>query len=317
MKILLTRSIIGTINQQIDYLSDGIFHGLKKLGEEVIDAPRLWYMYSSEFENNNIMEHLYGRGFTLCGLLNSNEDDVDRTDIPNKIINQYYDLIILARFDLSTPYLELILKHYPANRIVVLDGWDFPAYPHLTTPDYITHFSDIGLVHDMESRSIYFKRELINPQKNVYPISYSFPTEKIRPRTSKSKPFSHIDPRDRSTYIHYTENSYYNDYGGALFGVTLKKVGWDCLRHYEILGMRCVPHFIDIDECPPDICTSMPKKELKEIKTLVNQYGAEVFLDRYLDLYDSYEHRIHQHFINNCTTEAAAKYMLDTVKRLQ
>ena len=320
MKILLTRNLTGAMNQQQDYLSDSIFHGLKKLGNEVVDAPRLWYMYSSEFQNNNSIQKLYGKGFTLYGLLNEQEDTVDRSDIVRKIINKYFDLIIIARFDLSTPYLEVILENYPANRIVVLDGWDGVNYPHLVTaPEIVAqcHFSNFDLIRSIEYKTIYFKRELSEPRKNVYSIPFSFPKEKIRPRTVKSKPFSHIDPRDTATYIHYDENSYYNDYGGSLFGVTMKKVGWDCLRHYEILGIRCVPHFIDIDECPPDICISLPKKELKEINLLIKQYGAEIFLDRYLDLYDSYEHRIHQHFINNCTTEAVAKYMLDTVESLQ
>jgi len=317
MKILLTRSIIGTICQQQDYLSDGIFHGLKKLGEEVVDAPRLWYMYSSEFQNNDIKQQLYGRGFTLYGLLNSEEDNVDRTDISNKIINQYYDIVIVARLDLSTPYLDLILEHYPASRIIVLDGWDGINYPHDPGIASICHFNNTELVRNIENKSIYFKRELSEPRKNVYSIPFSFPKEKIRPRTVKCKPFSHIDPRDITSYIHYDENSYYNDYGGALFGVTMKKVGWDCLRHYEILGIRCVPHFIDIDQCPTDICKSLPKQDLKEINSLIKQYGAESFLDRYLDLYDSYEHRIHQHFINNCTTEAVAKYFLDKIRSLQ
>ena len=318
MKILFTRNIIGNIHEQQDYLSDGIFHGLKKLGEDVVDAPRLWYMYASEFENNDLKRRLYGNGFTLYGLLDSSEDTVDRTDIPNKIINKYYDLIIIARLDLSTPYLELILEHYPANRIIILDGWDNVECPHdPTMPESQYHFSNVDTVRNIENKSIYFKRELQHTRINVHDLQFSFPKEKIRPRTVKSKPYSHIDPRDKTTYIHHNENSYYNDYSEALFGVTTKKFGWDCMRHYEILGTRCVPHFLDINDCPSEICKLLPKQELKEINSLINQYGAEIFLDKYLDLYDSYEYRIHQHFINNCTTDAVAKYMLDTIRLLQ
>lgn len=320
MKILLTKSKIGTINEQQDYLSDSIFHGLKKLGEEVIDEPRLWYMYSSEFQNNNKLNQLYGKGFTLFGLLNQHEDTVDRTDIIRKIINKYFDIIIIARLDISTPYLDLILENYPPNRIIVLDGWDRVDYPHLATDPAIVrecYFSDFTKVQNLEQKTIYFKRELITPRKNVYSISYSFPKEKIRKRVSKNKVYSHIDPRDTSTYIHATEESYYNDYANSLFGITMKKRGWDCLRHYEILGARCVPHFIDISEFPSTVCCTLPKLALTEIKILIDQYGPEIFLDKYLDLYDSYENMIHQHFISNCTTEAVAKYLLTIVKSLK
>jgi hypothetical protein len=29
-----------------------------------------------------------------------------------------------------------------------------------------------------------------------------------------------------------------------------KKGGWDCLRHYEIIGNGCMPYFENIEKCP-------------------------------------------------------------------
>ena len=54
-----------------DYVCDMLFHGLRRLlGADVVDVNRLWYMYAHEFgEGRHDKSQLYGRGFTLYGLL--------------------------------------------------------------------------------------------------------------------------------------------------------------------------------------------------------------------------------------------------------
>ena len=54
-----------------DYMCDMLFHGLRRtLGTDVVDVNRLWYMYAHEFrEGTADKSKLYGRGFTLYGLL--------------------------------------------------------------------------------------------------------------------------------------------------------------------------------------------------------------------------------------------------------
>jgi hypothetical protein len=44
------------------------------------------------------------------------------------------------------------------------------------------------------------------------------------------------------------ELEYHRTYRGALFGVTRKKAGWDCMRHAEILAAGSVPWFIEFAE---------------------------------------------------------------------
>ena len=47
------------------------------------------------------------------------------------------------------------------------------------------------------------------------------------------------------------EIGYYKEYQHSRFGLTYKKAGWDCHRHYEILSSGAVPYFTDLAERPP------------------------------------------------------------------
>jgi len=65
-----------------------------------------------------------------------------------------------------------------------------------------------------------------------------------------------------STYVYENEADYYDMYKKSLFGLTYKKAGWDCLRHYEILMNGCIPIFLDLDRCPKFTLTSLPKETI-------------------------------------------------------
>lgn len=41
-----------------------------------------------------------------------------------------------------------------------------------------------------------------------------------------------------------------------------KKMGWDCLRHYEIMMNGCVPLFKDLENSSDLTLTTLPKKEI-------------------------------------------------------
>ena len=42
----------------------------------------------------------------------------------------------------------------------------------------------------------------------------------------------------------------------------MKKGGWDCLRHYEIMMNGCIPIFEGLIDCPQLTLTTLPKSEL-------------------------------------------------------
>ena len=71
---------------------------------------------------------------------------------------------------------------------------------------------------------------------------------------------AHNDPRDRSTYIYQAEKEYYRQYSRSLFAFTMKKAGWDCMRHYEILASNSVPYFWGIENKPSTIMHNWPIK---------------------------------------------------------
>ena len=54
-------------------------------------------------------------------------------------------------------------------------------------------------------------------------------------------------------------------YANSIFAITNKKLGWDCLRHYEILMNGCIPLFFNIEDCPKLILKTLPKERLSEI----------------------------------------------------
>jgi len=125
----------------------------------------------------------------------------------------------------------------------------------------------------MMGKGVYFKRELISDNiKNVYPINFAIPKEKIV-HTINPKPLNILAPLipgKYSTYIYENEQDYYQSYQNSVFALTYKKMGWDSLRHYEILMNGCIPLFLNIDKCPEKILTNLPKKLLFDV---FNQYS--------------------------------------------
>ena len=103
----------------------------------------------------------------------------------------------------------------------------------------------------------------------LHPITFSIPKEKISDiHTIKTKILSDLIPGNINTYIYNTEEEYYNEYKKSYFAITMKKGGWDCLRHYEILANNCIPYFIDIEKCPKNTLYLLPKELLIESNIL-------------------------------------------------
>jgi len=281
-----------------DYLCDMLFHGLRsELGPEVVDAERIWYMYADEFrEGRHDRSKLYGRGFTVYGLLGS-DGSVDRTDIENKIRTRYFDLVIYGSIHRCGRFLRDVLLAYPPGQILFVDGED-----------------QTTVIPDLLGRGIYFKRELASSIPGVMPIEFAIPEEKFdtAPRP-KVKLTAFIDPRDKQTYIHATEASYYGDYAESLFGVTMKKAGWDCLRHYEIMANGCVPWFLELERCPQTTMAFLPKYELDLAKRLLDLRGLSFFETREgLEVWLELQQRIEAIARRRCTTRALAQYVLET-----
>ena len=248
MKILFIHSE-GNSTHYNDYMSDLLLHGLRQLlGFQVIDYPGSWYMYSDEILNRLYDKNkLWGKGLTIKNTLN-NYNSIDRTDIEKKIQNKYFDLVIYSSIRRSDLFLESVIKYN--NKFLFIDGED---------DNFIDErYSNSGL---------YFKRELVNNKSNLIPISFAVPKEKIL-KNINEKPtnlLAPLIPGKLNTYIYEDEKTYYNMYANSIFGITNKKLGWDSLRHYEILMNGCIPLFLNIENCPKLTLTTLPKDRLLDI----------------------------------------------------
>jgi len=291
MKILYV-----TRGKNIDYLNDLLFHGLHSLyGAEVVDSRPLWYLYPESLPFRKI-KRLYGRGFSISKSIP--KDEVDRTDIASKIKNNYFDYVIYGQIHRCMDYLDLVLEHYPLNKVAFIDGED--------------EIVNRGTLFD--DKFIYFKREMGEQRKNMYPISFAFMKDRVVKDISgirKTQKFGTVIPGDKKTYKFKKEKPFYEDYQKSFFGKTWKKAGWDCMRHYEILSNYCLPHFVDLADCPQNIMTNYPK-----------ELGLEANRMAEADSFDEGEYyellnETFEYFTTHMTTEHLAKYVINTLNKLQ
>jgi hypothetical protein len=146
-------------------------------------------------------------------------------------------------------------------------------------------------------------------RKYFYPISFAIPEQNIitEPFPAKVKEQAFIVPGDLSTYIYDNEADYYEDYATSIYAVTVKKAGWDCLRHYEILANRCIPYFPNIEKCPDYTMLLFPKTLIKETNYLIsNKFYNSSNLEYYVDI-------MYIIMKNTLTTKKLAQYVLSTV----
>ena len=291
MKILY----IGTdveipVHPLVDYQNDCLLIGLKELyGDDVVDVNRRKHLYTDYPEE--LVPNNYGKGFTVTRCIE--EDNADRTDIENKIKSKYFDYVIYGSVWRNTDYLKLVLDNYDRNKIAFVDGNDQTKFNHV-----------------VKHGTLYFKRELMYENNmefeqyfgNVIAIGFAFPTKKVNFGEKKTQFMSQSIPGNPRTYVFDNEQDYYADYQKSQFGITTAKAGWDCMRHYEIMGNGCMPLFENIHECPRHIMMHVPKALLTKImfwhvtdqKWLMREYNY------YLD-------ELQKYVLKFCTTEAVAK----------
>jgi hypothetical protein len=260
-----------------DYLNISLLNGLRSLDNvEVVDFPKSDVSYKTE--QPFLQSKIRGKGFTLFFTLD--DTPINRFHLKyNEVINDAFDLIIFGDIQASFGlYLEL-LPYLKPNKTCFLDGSDAPNL-----------FGDAGFwwrrwyywtIPKPQNRFLYFKREwipeevnvsrfykilprflcrLLPQPKNLRKISFSIPLSKIvNSLPQKSKLFTrHIVDEEvakrvegsATSYAFENEEHYYQDIQASKFGITTKRSGWDCLRHYEIAANGAVMCFKDLDKKP-------------------------------------------------------------------
>src|SRR4051794_30352492 len=263
-----------------DYLADSLLHGLRGvLGDLVVDVPRRVALYDDLDENRR--QQLYGHGFTLYGRLP--EMEVDREWALSSALDGKFEVVMLADIHRNWgSWLQLRpdLRRLRANgtTVVAVDGGDTAVmYPF--GPTWWRRMRPWPLPR-AHGRVHYFKRELqpltgriryygLVPgsvglrllRGSVRPISFSIPEEHLALGTEPKERLlaTHVvDPEvaaitgASTAYAFDSEEDYFADLRRSRFGITTKKAGWDCMRHYELAASGCVPCFRDLQAKPAE-----------------------------------------------------------------
>ena len=233
--------------QSIDYLADMLW--ISMITDKSIACES--NLYPSFFFENNL-DKAWGKGFTLYGKVNEKHIKSNPTNQELRFLikSNFYDYLIypsIRRFD---NLFVLATKIMGKNRVIVIDG------------------EDDKNISWHSNHATYYKRELtdIAHAHGIKPISFFIPEiiiDEIKSKINFNAPKKHLlapcDPRDRKTYIYQDEISYFQQYRDAYFGYTMRKKGWDCLRHYEIIASGSVPFFEDYESIPEFTMFNYPK----------------------------------------------------------
>jgi len=275
MKILfitqLTENTTIPINNTI---SDSLLLGLKDIyPTDVVDYPGAWYMDKNEVKKRNYAykKNFWGNGFTYYDII-SDYHQVDRNDILNKVNNNYFNFIIYGAIRWSKKFLNEAISS--TSKLIFIDGDD-----------------DTTIDTDVLKHGIYFKRELIhNDYKNVFPLNCSIPKKKIIKKINY-KPtnlLAPLIPYRNETYIYNSEKDYYNMWKNSIFGISYSPSGWwESVRYYEMLMNGCIPLILDLEKCPSNTLTKLPKKKLINIfnkySWILNQdFPTKIYKQKFL-----------------------------------
>lgn len=337
MKVLIKSPLIP------DFVGDGLMHGIRTLlGEDAIDIPRMHYMYKDC--NPDMLKLTGNNGFTLYAKL----DDSDRLNsLRANLSNSYnsFDLIIVIKPSCNIEILRELLLLKKANRlkakVALIDGDDSSRLFPFT--NFVYRFlNEFSLVFNRYHDFILFKREfvgfsdLIGITNNkligkflskvwkIETISMSIPSEVVEHPSCniKTKDFTeYIVDSDvtketgkifsairEKRYLFHNEIDYYNDIRSSRFGITTKRAGWDCLRHYEYAAKGAVLTFKNFETkantCAPfglNSENSISYHSYEDLVAKINAISYSKYEQMQLKMYD---------WINAYTTDSVASRFL-------
>jgi hypothetical protein len=266
-------SVLFLADPREDYVADSLFHGLRTLlGPLAVDHPKRAFLYDSFPPEER--GRLYGKGFSIYGLL----DDiaVDREQPIQRIAAGDFDLVVVGTIWRDWHWWREVLRHArDSTRLAVVDGADVPwMYPYGPTWWRSPRGWVLPRAH---RRAAYFKREwtpatarfrwfglgppALTDRLPLHEIAISYPAEKVAAEVpAKRQRFAThvVDPEvaarlpdTRTGYAFSDEAAYVQDLRSSRFGVTMRKAGWDGMRHLEIAANGAVPCFRQLDAKPP------------------------------------------------------------------
>lgn len=256
-----------------DFLSDGFLIGLRQLfGNKVIEWNLNRYIYKTADDSG--MRAMHGKGFTLYNLLDLN----NAIEYDNEFNLNEVDLFIFGSIYRQSDVYDQLQRYLNFENTIILDGEDSPAlYPYY----FLWKKPSYAFYTKIHKKHLYFKREIIPKRTNYYlsyklvpkffashlhlpknllSISLSIPEDKIiKDLPEKRKLFGkHIVDEEvaknvegsMTKHAFTNEADYYDDLRKSKFGITIKRNGWDCLRHYEIAASGTVICFKNLEDKP-------------------------------------------------------------------
>lgn len=324
MKILFITS------PEADNLQDGLLHGFRVLfGEHCIDYPKKDIIYNT-FPETEAANH-YGRLFTLWRTLP--DIHIDRTDIISKVKKGEFNLIIIGSVHRVQTLFKTLLPYLKRTNTIIIDGEDVNAVMRFAALRFLYFKRELT-----PKTSYYFLYKTIPPfiyniirlyPSTIIPTAFCIPKEKITEginSESKETLFqSHIvdneiissplfeNNNNTTGYLFDNEAGYYTNLQKAKFGITTKRGGWDCLRHYEIAANGTVQCFKQLSQKP----TSCAPHGLADGVNIIEYRNAEHLAEKINALSDDdYAQLLHNTYewIKKQTTEIRAVEILNTYR---
>jgi hypothetical protein len=274
-----------------DFMADTVMHGGRTvLGADFVDFPRVNYMYTDYGD----VSGFHGRGFSHCKLLDP-ALEIDRTDIVQKLQTREFDIVIWGSIQRNQLLFGGITSVYPRKQLVGVDGEDSPY---------------AFVLHD---KVLMFKRELCNAIDGFWPIHFGIPAQKVLPsQPDKTRFMSAYDPLINQSTVYDNETDYLAGYACSYFAPTQRRMGHDCMRHYEILSQWSIPYHRAIDGTPDTVMHRYPKREIDLVRRLI-EYSPTEGKDTAIDFYHRIIEKVMKQTRESLTTESVFKYVLDTV----
>lgn len=248
-----------------DNLEDGMLHGFRSLlGADCVEYPKKEVMYQGY--TARAPERAYGKLFTVWRTLP--DIPVDRMDIEDRVRNNEFDLIVFGSIWRTQALYVSLQKWLTPKNTMVFDGedhipiWRDAAHKFVYFKRELVPKISYYYWYKLIPKSLYTKRLLV--PKTIQPISFAIPKEKITygitreskltllPRHIVDKevlehPAFHQKKDEHTDHVFHQEQQYYQNLQQAKFGITTKRGGWDCLRHYEIAANGAVQCFRSLE----------------------------------------------------------------------
>ena len=296
--------------KQGDYLDITIMNGFRQLENiTIIDFPRINILYNDFSEIKK--EDLHGRGFSI---ISCKVNDIDNKMRIN-IFDKQYDAIIIGDKHIYGEYINdneiKLLKSICNNNLWFLDGND------LMLPDERIEYQNI-----LKKYKPCFKREIISPEIDIYPIGFGIDSRLIMNiELNKNQLYQKTAPGyalfqsiSYNSYIFNDENEYYKDMQNSWFGLTCKKGGWDCMRHYEILAAGSLLLFRDYDKkpyyCSPINMPCFSYSSLEELDYLMSDLVVD---NKPTEIYKIMLYNQRKWLLENATTKKRAENVLKII----